>query len=72
MKTSQVFAVSSIVISMTFFGVLSIFELPQSLMDWVISDVILGIILYLGYLGMVMLGGSSKTRLYDSTKKVTA
>lgn len=72
MKTSPVFAVSSIVISMTFFGVLSIFELPQSLMDWVISDVILGIILYLGYLGMVMLGGSSKTRLYDSTKKVTA
>ncbi len=72
MKTSQVFAVSSIVISMTFFGVLSIFELPQSLMDWVISDVILGIILYLGYLGMVMLGGSSKNRLYDSTKKVTA
>lgn len=72
MKTSQVFAVSSVVISMTFFGVLSIFELPQSLMDWVISDVILGIILYLGYLGMVMLGGSSKNRLYDSTKKVTA
>ena len=69
MKTSQVFAVSAVVISITFFGVLSIFEF---LMDWVISDIILGIILYLGYLGMVMVGGSSRTRQYDSTKKVTA
>ena len=72
MKTSHVFAVSAVVISITFFGVLSIFELPQSLMEWVISDIILGIILYLGYLGMVMVGGSSRTRQYDSTKKVTA
>lgn len=72
MKTSQVFAISAVIISMTFLGILSIFELPQSVMDWVISDIILGIILYLGYLGIVMVGTSSKTRLYDSTKKVTA
>lgn len=72
MRTSQVFAMSAIVISVMFFSVLSIFELPQSVMDWVISDIILGIILYLGYLGIVLVNGSSKTRLYDSTKKVTA
>lgn len=72
MKTSQVFAVSAVVISMTFLGMLAIFELPQSVMDWVISDVILGIVLYLGYLGMVVVTAPSKTRLYDSSKKVTA
>ncbi|MBL8498643.1 C4-dicarboxylate ABC transporter [Nitrosomonas sp. JL21] len=72
MKTSQVFAMSAVVITTTFFGILSIFELPQSVMDWVISDIILGIILYLGYLGAVVVSGPSKTRLYDSAKKVTA
>lgn len=72
MKTSQIFAVSAVIISMTFFGVLSVFELPQSVMEWVISDVILGIILYLGYLGVVMMTGPAKTKLYGSAKKVTA
>ncbi len=63
MKTGQIFAISAIVISAIFFGVLSVFDLPHSVMDWVISDVILGIILYLSYLAIVMVyGPSRKTR----------
>ncbi len=72
MKTSQIFAISAVIISVTFFGILSLFELPQSVMEWVISDVILGIILYLGYLATVMVYGPSRTKTYYSTKKVTA
>lgn len=55
MKTSQIFIISAIVISITFFGVLSVFDLPESVTDWFISDVILGAILYINYLVIAML-----------------
>lgn len=63
MKTSQIFIISAIIISGTFFGVLSMFELPQSVTEWVISDIIFGIILYLSYLVIAMVSGSSKTKV---------
>lgn len=72
MKTSQIFAISAIVITGTFFGILSMFGLPESVMEWVISDVILGTILYLGYLVIAMTSNPSKSRMYRPGKKVTA
>lgn len=71
MKTSQIFIISALIISVTFFGILSMFELPKSAMEWVVSDIILGAILYLSYLVMAMIGRSSKTR-YDAGRKVAA
>jgi hypothetical protein len=63
MKTSQIFIISAIIISGTFFGILSLFELPQSVTEWVISDIILGVILYLSYLVVGMISGSSKNKV---------
>lgn len=71
MKTSQIFIISALIISGTFFGVLSVFELPQSTMEWVVSDAILGVILYLSYLVIAMVFGSSRTKTLYSPKKVT-
>ncbi|SFE81902.1 C4-dicarboxylate ABC transporter [Nitrosomonas sp. Nm166] len=71
MKTSQIFAISALVISGTFFGILSLFELPYSMMEWVISDVILGAILYLSYLTITLAFGSSKTKVDYRGKKIT-
>ncbi|WP_293005229.1 C4-dicarboxylate ABC transporter [Nitrosomonas sp.] len=72
MKTSQIFVVSAIVITATFFGILSIFDLPESVTDWFISDVILGAILYINYLVIAVLSNASKTRRSYAGKKVTA
>ncbi|MBA3755114.1 MAG: C4-dicarboxylate ABC transporter [Nitrosomonas sp.] len=71
MKTSQIFIISAIIISGTFFGVLSLFELPQSVTEWVISDTILGVILYVSYLVIAMVSGSSK-KVHFSSKRVAA
>ena len=72
MKTSQIFVVSAIVITATFFGILSIFDLPESVTDWFISDVILGAILYINYLVIAVLSNASTTRRSYAGKKVTA
>jgi hypothetical protein len=53
MKTLFVFTTFAVIISAVYFNVLSVFELPHSTMEWIISDVVLGIILYLGYLAIV-------------------
>lgn len=70
MKTNQIFIIAAIVISGTFFGILSMFGLPQSVMEWVISDVVLGV--YVTYLILAMIGGSSKNKMKFSSKRVTA
>lgn len=72
MKTSQVFVISALLISTTFFGVLSLFGLPESVVEWFISDVILGAILYINYLVIAIAHGASKANIYSSHKKVTA
>ena len=72
MKTSQIFIISAIVISTTFFGILSVFDLPESVTEWFISDVILGAILYVNYLLIAMLSSASSSRMYYTRKKVTA
>lgn len=72
MKTSQIFVISALIISSTFLGILSLFDLPESVTEWVISDIILGAVLYLNYLAIAMATNSSKTRTYYPGKKVTA
>lgn len=72
MKTSQIFVLSALVITGAYFGVLSLFELPETTTEWILSDIILGTILYVNYLVIAMAYGSSKTRKSYSVKKVTA
>ena len=71
MKTIQVFLMSAVIISGAFFGVLSMFELPQSTTEWVVSDAILGVVLYLSYL-VIATSGPSKAKARYSLKKATA
>jgi hypothetical protein len=61
MKTNQMLITFVIVVSGICFGVLSIVELPQFTTELVITDIILGAILYLSYLVAGMLRNSSKT-----------
>lgn len=70
MKTGNIFIISALIISGTFFGVLSLYDLPESTTEWFISDIILGAILYVNYLVIAMAASSTKTH-YPS-KKVTA
>lgn len=72
MKTSHIFVLSALVITGAYFGFLSFFELPETTTEWVLSDIILGVILYVNYLAIAMAHGSSKTSKYYSEKKVTA
>lgn len=72
MKTSHIFVLSALVISGTFFGVLSLFELPETTTEWVLSDILLGAILYVNYLVIALAHGTSRTRKHYSDKKVTA
>ena len=72
MKTGHIFIISALIISGTFFGVLSMFDLPESATEWVISDIILGTILYVNYLVIAMAASSTKTKTHYSSKKVTA
>ncbi len=71
MKTNQVFILSAIVITITFFGVLSAFKLPHTVMEWIVSDTILGVILYLNYLVIAMNQDSTKTRTRFQSSKAT-
>ncbi len=73
MKTFQVLLMSAIIVGGVVFGVLTAFELPMpaSLMEWVVSDVILGATLYLVYLAIAGFS-SSKTKVRHTLKKVTA
>ena len=49
MKTSHIFLTSALVITGTSFGIFTVFELPGSIMQWIISDVVLGMMLYISY-----------------------
>lgn len=71
MKTNQIFILSAIVITTAFFGVLSVFELPHTVMEWIVSDTILGVILYFNYLVIAMNQDSTKTRARYQSGKAT-
>ncbi len=50
MTTKQVFIVSATAIGITLIGLLSMFELTQYLMNWLITDGKLGLLLFVVYL----------------------
>lgn len=54
MNTVQVFVVWAVILSSVFFGVLSFFSL--STIEWIVSDAILGSVLYLSYLLIASFG----------------
>lgn len=72
MKTNQMVITTLFLISGIFFAVLSLFDLPASLMSWIISDVILGAILYVSYLIIAFAHGSSKQSGDRSNKRMYA
>lgn len=71
MKTSYIFILSVLAISGTFSGVMSLFESPETVIEQVTLDIILGSILYVGYLVFAMIYSSSKTRKHYPANKVT-
>lgn len=70
MKPSQIFILLTIVIGGAFLGIMSAFDLPQSVAGWVISDIVLAV--YLGYLLFTFVRGSSNISVEHFSKKVTA
>ena len=74
MTTRQIFIISALVIIGNFLGILSLFELSYSMVvigGWFISDVILGSILYLTYLIIALVFGSSKPKVDYRQEKAT-
>ena len=69
MSTSQIFIISAMVLGGTFLGIMSIFDLPQSVAGWVISDIILAA--HLDYLFITFIRGKSKTKVEHSSRRVT-
>ena len=66
MNTIQVFVLWAVVLSSVFFGVLSFFNL--STIEWVVSDAILGSVLYLSYLVIASFGSSKSRSRISETK----
>lgn len=60
MNTNQLVILTALIITGMFFGISSMFNLPDSVMGWIISDVILGTILYINYLVIAFASNSSK------------
>ncbi|SOD16464.1 C4-dicarboxylate ABC transporter [Nitrosomonas ureae] len=63
MTTNQIFAIAALVISGVFFGVLFMVGLPQSILEWVITDGALAVILYISYLAIGVFRGTSTPRM---------
>mgnify|MGYP001025618233 FL=1 len=63
MSTNHIFIISALVISGVFFGILSLFGLPQTIIEWVITDGALAVILYISYLIIALMNGTSKPRM---------
>ena len=68
MKAVPVFIIASVILTGVFFGILSLFNLPHSWAEWIVSDIILGIILYLSYL-VIAAFSSDKTKTHFPLKK---
>lgn len=61
MKNNQVLIFLTMILGITFYNMAVSFELPESMMGWVLSDIILT--LYLSYLLDTFVRGSAKTRM---------
>ena len=69
MKKTQIFIISSVLISSIFTVILAMYEIPQTTMDWVLSEIILGVIIYINYLVSAMTFSSSKVDYFSFPKK---
>lgn len=50
MKVFQLFIAAAVILTGVLFGISSWFGLSLSITQWIVSDIILGAVLYLGYL----------------------
>ena len=66
MKTIQLFVISILIISGAIFGGLYLLGLPQSAIEWIISDISLGIVVYMSYLIIVMTRDAAKAKVQYS------
>ncbi|UJP05877.1 MAG: C4-dicarboxylate ABC transporter [Nitrosomonas sp.] len=64
MTTNQVFLIVALLIAGVFFGGLSMVGLPQSLMEWVITDGVFAVSLYISYLVVAAIKGPSKPKFH--------
>ena len=71
MKIFQLFIVATAILTGVLFGLSSWLGLSLSTTEWIVSDIILGTVLYLGYL-VVAAYNSDKIRTGYSSDKVTA
>jgi hypothetical protein len=63
MTTNQIFTLTALVISGVFFGILFMVGLPQSILEWVVTDGALAVILYISYLAIGVFKGTSTRRM---------
>ncbi|MBS0299860.1 MAG: hypothetical protein JSR71_13060 [Proteobacteria bacterium] len=61
MRNSQVLIFSAMIFAIAFYNLMVTFELPESMMGWVLSDLVLS--LYVSYLLDTFIRGSIKTRM---------
>jgi hypothetical protein len=61
MRNSQVLIFSAMIFAIAFYNLMATFELPESMMGWVLSDLVLS--LYVSYLLDTFIRGSIKTRM---------
>ena len=71
MKTFQLFVVSAVILTGILFGISSWFGLSLSPTEWIVSDIIIGAALYLGYL-VAAASSSYKAKAGYSLNKGTA
>ncbi|MXS77434.1 hypothetical protein ABF87_05555 [Nitrosomonas sp. JL21] len=61
MKNHQIMIILIMIFGMIFYNIILVFEMPESMMGWVMSDIILT--LYLSYLIDTFIRGSKKPNM---------
>ena len=61
MKNRRIMIILIMIVGMVFYNIILMFELPESMMSWVLSDIILT--LYLSYLIDTFIRGSKKPNM---------
>lgn len=64
MTTNQIFMVVALLIISVFVGGFVFLGLPQTLLEWVVTDGILAVLLYISYLAITAIKGPSKPKFH--------
>ncbi len=67
MKSYQNLFFMSLILGMSFYNFLALFDINQYAMEWVLSDLILS--LYLAYLLDTFVRGSNRTKMHSDENK---